>query len=223
MKKQREFEKKIRDDLQNALWKIFNKYKVLTISTNWRVLDKTYGEVGGRFLEDFLLSELNNHVQESGEFNIVKAYAPDGRRTMEDIIVEWEAKGFETQKLLISLKGHKAGSSSNPNLCSLQKTKAFYEDHPENTHFLLIILHYLPERIVDDGFHMSIQEVGTYHLKDLEERHFSLQTIGSGGQFLLTNIDKIKDQYRTYADFLDIVYKKESVWLEKKKNKKNES
>jgi len=60
-------------------------------------------------------------------------------------------------------------------------------------------------------------------LKDLEERHFSLQTIGSGGQFLLTNIDKIKDQYRTYADFLDIVYKKESVWLEKKKNKKSES
>jgi hypothetical protein len=70
---------------------------------------------------------------------------------------------------------------------------------------------------------MSIQEVGAYHLKDLEERHFSLQTIGSGGQFLLTNIDKIKDQYRTYADFLDIVYKKESVWLEKKKNKKSES
>jgi len=162
MKNQRQFEKQIRDDLQNALWKIFNKYKVLTISTNWRVLDKTYGEVGGRFLEDFLLSELNNHVQESGEFNIVKAYAPDGRRTMEDIIVEWKAKGFETQKLLISLKGHKAGSSSNPNLCSLQKTKVFYEDHPENTHFLLIILHYLPERIVDDGFHMSIQEVGTY-------------------------------------------------------------
>lgn len=57
MKSQRQFEKQIRDDLQNALWKIFNKYKVLTISTNWRVLDKTYGEVGGRFLEDFLLSE----------------------------------------------------------------------------------------------------------------------------------------------------------------------
>ena len=74
MKNQRQFEKQIRDDLQNALWKIFNKYKVLTISTNWRVLDKTYGEVGGRFLEDFLLSELNNHVQESGEFNIVKGH-----------------------------------------------------------------------------------------------------------------------------------------------------
>lgn len=119
---------------------------------------------------------------ESEEFNIVKVYAPDGRRTMEDIIVEWEAKGFETQKLLISLKGHKAGSLSNPNLCFLQKTKVFYEKYlDENTHFLLIILHYCPEKIVDDGFHMSIHEVDTYHLKDLEERHFSLQTIGSGG------------------------------------------
>jgi len=216
MMNQEDFEKQIRDDLKNALQKIFDKYKVLTISTNWRVLDKTYGEVGGRFLEDFLLSELKRNIDDISEYNIVDAYSPSGRRTMEDIIVEWKSKDSETQKLLISLKGHKSGSLSNPNLCSLQKTKSFYEKHPENSHLLLVVLHYIPERIVEDGFNMTIESVGMYHLKDLEERHFSLQTIGSGGQFLLTNIHKIKDEYRTERDFLDIVYKKEIVWLEKK-------
>lgn len=221
MMNQREIEKKVRKDLKNELQRIFDKYKVLTISTNWRVLDKTYGEVGGRFLEDFLLSELKRNMEEVSQHNIINAYAPEGRRTMEDIIVEWKSKDFpEPQKLLISLKGHKSGSKSNPNLCSLQKTKAFYENHPENVHLLLVILHYIPERIVEDGFHMTIESVGMYHLKDLEERHFSLQTIGSGGQFLLTNIDKIKDEYRGYEDFLDIVRRKEIVWLEKKMNKK---
>jgi hypothetical protein len=220
MKNQKNFEKQIREDLQNTLWEIFNKYKVLTISTNWRVLDKTYGEVGGRFLEDFLLSELNNHITQTDEFNIIKAYAPDGRRTMEDIIVEWQAQGTKTQKLLLSLKGHKSGSSSNPNLCSLQKTKLFYENHPADTHFILVVLHYIPERIVDDGFHMSIEGVDVCHLKDLEDKHFSLQTIGSGGQFLLANINNIKDKYRTYKDFLKLVYKKEFVWLEKRKTKR---
>ena len=94
------------------------------------------------------------------------------------------------------MKGHKAGSASNPNLVSLKKAKVFYTEHPKNTHFLLVVLHYLPERITKDGFYMHLQEAGVYHLKDLQEHHFSLQTIGTGGQFLLANIDNIQDTYK---------------------------
>lgn len=215
----RKLERAIRDDFRNALWEIFNKYKVLTISTNWQVLDKTYGEVGGRFLEDFLLSELKASIDEIQKYHIIDAYAPEGRRTMEDVIAEWGMPGIPRQKLLISLKGHKAGSASNPNLVSLQKAKAFYADHPENSHFLLVVLHYLPERIVRDGFLMQIQEVGVYHLKDLQERHFSLQTIGSGGQFLLSGIDNIQELYKTSHKFYDIICQKEVAWLERKRKK----
>lgn len=214
-----ELERAVRDDFRNALWEIFNKYKVLTISTNWQVLDKTCGEVGGRFLEDFLLSELKASIDEIQKYHIVDAYAPNGRRTMEDVIAEWEAPDIPRQKLLISLKGHRTGSASNPNLVSLKKAITFYADHPANSHFLLVVLHYSPERITRDGFHMHIQEVGVYHLKDLQEHHFSLQTVGSGGQFLLSGIDNIQESYKTPREFYDIVCQKEVAWLERKRKK----
>lgn len=126
MSAQQALEKRIRDDLHTALWHVFEKYHVLTISTNWQVLDKTYGEVGGRFLEDFLLSSLQTNLEELSAHNIVYASAPAGRRTMEDLVVEWELPAYPRQRLLVSIKGHRAGSASNPNLVSLQKAKAFY-------------------------------------------------------------------------------------------------
>ncbi|MBX3036035.1 MAG: hypothetical protein KF758_03895 [Anaerolineales bacterium] len=212
-------EKAIREDFKKLLWEIFKKYKVLTISTNWEVLDKTYGEVGGRFLEDFLLSGLKKHIGENGKYNVVDVYAPDGRRTMEDIIAEWEVPNIPRQKLLISIKGHKSGSQSSPNLVSLKKSKEFYAKHPENSHFILLVIHYVPERIVDDGFHMSIEEMDLFHLKDLEDRHFSLQTIGSGGQFLLNGINNIQESYRTAKDFYKLIVQKERIWLKRRINK----
>jgi len=221
MLSQQEIELSVRTDLRNALWFIFNKHKVLTISTNWEVLDKTYGEVGGRFLEDFLLSELKANIDKIQKHHIIDAYAPDGRRTMEDVIAEWEISSTPKQKLLISLKGHRAGSSSNPNLVSLKKAKTFFGDHPVNCHFILVILHYLPERITKDGFNMYIQEVGVYHLKDLHEHHFSLQTVGTGGQFLLSDIDNIQESYKTPQEFHDIICQKEIGWLERKRKRNN--
>ena len=83
-------ESAIRQDLSNALKTVFDKFKVLTITTNWEVHDKTYGEVGGRFLEDFLLAELKANLADIRQFHIVGAGAPQGRRTMEDVIAEWQ-------------------------------------------------------------------------------------------------------------------------------------
>ncbi len=217
-----ELEYAIRNDFRNALWTVFNKYKVLTISTNWQVLDKTYGEVGGRFLEDFLLSELKANLDSIRQHHIVEADAPNGRRTMEDVIAEWDFKPTPRQRLLISLKGHKVGSASNPNLVSLQKAKIFYANHPANTHFLLVVLHYMPERILQDGFTMSIQEVGVYHLKDLDEHHFSLQTIGSGGQFLLSGINNMRESYRTPEEFYNLIIQKERERHERQMKKRQE-
>jgi hypothetical protein len=199
----------IRRDVRQALKALFDKFKALTISTNWEVHDKTYGEVGGRFLEDFLLTALKANLAVLHPFHIVGAEAPAGRRTMEDVIADWQTGRRPRQRLLISLKGHKAGSASNPNLVSLQKAKAFYAAHPANTHFLLVVLHYLPERIVHDGFTMTIQDIDVYHLKDLADQHLSLQTVGAGGQFLLSGIDKIRDSYRTPDEFYQFVCRKE--------------
>lgn len=138
---------------------------------------------------------------------------------MEDIMAEWDTPNLHGQALLVSIKGHKAGSASNPNLVSRQKAKALYAKYPASSHFLVLILHYLPDNIDKDGFQMHIQEVGLFHLKDLEEHHFSLQTIRAGGQFLLRGIDNIQDSYRTPQAFYAIVCRKETVWLETKTNK----
>lgn len=213
MSAQQALEQRLRDDFHTALWHIFEKYSALTIRTNWQVLDKTYGEVGGRFLEDFLLSSLRANLDELAPHHIVHASAPAGRRTMEDLIVEWELPAYPRQRLLVSIKGHKAGSASNPNLVSLQKAKAFYAHPPENVHFLLVVVHYQPEKIANNGFHMHIQAIGVYHLKDLQERHLSLQTIGAGGQFLLNGIDDIQTIYRTPEAFYELLCRKETAWL----------
>ena len=66
---------------------------------------------------------------------------------------------------------------------------------------------------------MRIQEIGVFHLKDLQERHFSLQTIGTGGQFLLSGIDDIQEAYRTPEEFKEIVFQKEIEWRERKRNR----
>lgn len=212
------FEVGIRKDFTSLLQGISNRS--LRINTNWLALDKTYQELEEIFLEDFLLSELKKHIGTSGKYNIIDAYAPDGRRTMEDIIAEWEMPNMPRQKLLISIKGHKSGSQSSPNLVSLQKAKKFFYEHLENSHFILLVIHYQPERIVDDGFHMSIEEMDLFHLKDLEDRHFSLQTIGAGGQFLLNGINNVQESYRTAKDFYKMIVKKEKVWLKKKRKKR---
>ncbi|MCI0521129.1 MAG: hypothetical protein L0Z70_12855 [Chloroflexi bacterium] len=219
MTTEQELEHTIRDDFRRALWEIFHKYQALTISTNWEVLDKTYGEVGGRFLEDFLLSELKASIENIRKFHIIDAYAPAGRRTMEDVIAIWESSGLPQQQLWTSIKGHKVGSASNPNLVSLKKAKTFYTDHPKNCHFLLVLLHYHPTRIVHDGFTMEIQEIGVYHLKDLHESHFSLQTVGAGGQFLLRDIGNIREAYKTAPEFYGFLCREEVAWLDKKKRR----
>lgn len=213
----KDFEHRIRNDLYKALLGVFDQHKTLTISTNWQVLDKTYGEVGGRFLEDFLLSELNHKVDILSRYNIIRVDAPDGRRTMEDLIAVWEIENIPEQRLLISIKGHREGSASNPNLVSLQKAKNFYSNHPNHTHFFLLVIHYSPERIPQDGFHMTIQRIDLCLLKDLEEKHLSLQTVGAGGQFLLSHIDHIQSVHRTPAEFYEIICQKENLWRSRRR------
>jgi hypothetical protein len=80
----------------------------------------------------------------------------------------------------------------------------------------------MPERILQDGFTMSIQEVGVYHLKDLDEHHFSLQTIGSGGQFLLSGINNMREAYRTPEEFYNLIIQKERERLERQMKKRQE-
>ncbi len=216
MTTQQELESRIRNNFHQALWEVFNKYKVLTIKTNWQVRDKTYGEVGGRFLEDFMLSAFVDSLDDIRKYSIVNAYPPRGRRTMEDLIVEWQMSESPRQRLLISVKGHKLDTASNPNLVSLRKAKSFYLNHPKDTHVILIVAHYLTERIAKDGFRMQIQRIDVCHLKDLLQNHLSLQTIGAGGQFLLCSIDNIQTKYRTPQEFYNLICEKEKNWLERR-------
>jgi len=101
----------------------------------------------------------------------------------------------------------------------LQKAKSFYSNHPDNTHFILLVLDYLPERIEKNGFHITIQDVRVYHLKDLDAKHLSLQTIGAGGQFLLRGIEDMKETYRTPQQFYGLVCRKESSWRKKRRRR----
>ena len=66
---------------------------------------------------------------------------------------------------------------------------------------------------------MQMQEIGIFHLKDLQERHFSLQTIGTGGQFLLSGIDNIQETHRSPEEFYEIISRKEIEWQERKRSR----
>jgi len=198
----------------------------LEVKTNWPLVQKTYSEVGGRFIEDFFLRHGPTIVAEKYQqkvyfHNVVKAYAPPGRRTIEDIVFEWSNPKIikDRQILLISVKGHQKDIPSYPNLASLQKTTSFYSNSANrNKHIIVTYCTFtvepLPYNGSYNGFIMKFdkKDIDGFHLKNLSEKNIDFENIEEEHQIILCDSQNIKITYRTREKFIKLLTTKVNLW-----------
>lgn len=218
------------------LSKIFSlalKDKELKISFNWNVSEKTVSEIGGRLIEDFILTSLPeaiNHKTKDFSGSFIKCSIPDSARSMEDLSFNWVAPNGETNiALLVDVKGHnETKSGSRPNLASIRKCKEFYKKN-ENKELWIFYCRYTPivKKELTDSYitykieEASFEEKGIFLLRSLSDNNMDPANIGSGGQILfarennITLVDRSRDEM---LEFLDLL----SVKLEDLSNSKKE-
>jgi len=190
----------------------------LKISFNWEVSDKTISEIGGRLIEDYILTSLPKKIGVTirgmqGRFE--KCHIPESQRAMEDIAFTWVSPdGSETVDLLIDVKGHnELKKGSRPNLASIRKCKDFYTSN-EKKELWIFYCRYTPVskvcesttnisyKIEDESFH----EKGMFLLRRLSDRNMDPADIGSGGQILFAReheIELIDRSRENMVEFLD--------------------
>lgn len=77
--------------------------QALQLHASWKVSGRAISEIGGRLIEDFVLSKLpqyfNRHL---GSWDSVKCHVPDSGRAVEDISVTFN-RGQTSTRLLIDV------------------------------------------------------------------------------------------------------------------------
>jgi hypothetical protein len=213
----KEILKQASDDLIK-LFSLALKGKELKITFNWGVSEKTVSEIGGRLIEDFILTSLPNELENelvnfSGTFT--QCNIPESQRAMEDIGFSWLASDGKTSiELLVDVKGHnETKTGSRPNLASIRKCKEFYSK-PENEELWIFYCRYTPtvdnkstdtkiSYKIEDG---SFTDNGMFLLRSLSDRNMDPANIGSGGQILFArenNITLIDRDRKGMLEFLD--------------------
>ncbi|NQT71258.1 MAG: hypothetical protein HQ553_00640 [Chloroflexi bacterium] len=228
----------------NDLIKLFSsalKGSELKISFNWEVSEKTVSEIGGRPIEDYILTslpnELNNEVEGlSGTFT--NCTVPKSQRAMEDIGFTWlSPDGKKSIELLIDVKGHnETKTGSRPNLASIRKCREFYTAS-DKKELWIFYCRYTPKvdgssintnisYKLEDG---SFEEKGLFLLRRLSDNNMDPADIGSGGQILFAReheIELIDRDRGNMVKFLDsltdhLLKLRENRKQKKKTNLKN--
>ncbi len=190
----------------------------LNISFNWEVSDKTISEIGGRLIEDYILTSLPKKMGakiEGIQGTFEKCHIPESQRAMEDIAFTWiSPSGDRSIDLLIDVKGHnELKSGSRPNLASIRKCRDFYTSS-EKKELWIFYCRYTPVtnlcesntsisyRIEDESF----DDRGMFLLRRLSDRNMDPADIGSGGQILFAReheIELIDRSRQNMINFLD--------------------
>jgi hypothetical protein len=213
--------KEILELATNDLIRLFSsalKGGELKISFNWGISEKMVSEIGGRLIEDYILTslpnELNNEVEGLlGTFT--HCTVPRSQRAMEDIGFTWLSPDGKTAiELLIDVKGHnETKTGSRPNLASIRKCREFY-DSSDKKELWIFYCRYTPEidgsssntnisyKIEDESF----EGKGLFLLRRLSDKNMDPADIGSGGQILFAReheIELIDRDRGTMVKFLD--------------------
>jgi hypothetical protein len=213
--------KEILEIATQDLIKLFSlalKGKELKISFNWCVSEKTVSEIGGRLIEDFILTSLPTELEVefdgfAGSFT--DCNIPESQRAMEDIAFSWLSPDGQTSiELLIDVKGHnETKTGSRPNLASIRKCKEFYESD-ENRELWIFFCRYTPKvetQLTDTNISYKIEDGsfsnnGMFLLRHLSDQNMDPANIGSGGQILFArenNITLINRDRQGMLEFLD--------------------
>ena len=201
----------------------------LNISFNWEVSDKTVSEIGGRLIEDYILTALPKKMDvhiEGVRGRFEKCHIPKSQRAMEDIAFTWVSpNGEQTIDLLIDVKGHnELKKGSRPNLASIRKCRDFYSSC-EKKELWIFYCRYTPVTTVSESNtdisytieDESFGDRGMFLLRRLSDRNMDPADIGSGGQILFAREYEIELVDRSREDMIEFL---ELLTLHIKKLKK---
>jgi hypothetical protein len=199
--------------------------KDLTMSFSWELEYKAIGEIGGRLLEDFFVSKLeeenNNqdfiifepvHARALGDVKcIFKHYQKEFifyidikcnyLRMRERTFEYYQKKGIKKKK----------PGQSHPNIMSVEKLKTFVEDDEHiNSDIAMLFIKYDIDK-TNQSFEFKIdpqlEQKCLFLLRDIGDDYFDVGNLGKG-QVQMSKLDRLEFTTRGKREFLDIVLQK---------------
>lgn len=222
-------------EIRNA-WKEFIKQfnkifsesltsKELSMSFSWELEYKAIGEIGGRLLEDFFVSKL----EEANSKQDLIFFEPVHARAMGDIkclfshnqkkfvyyidikcsYLKMRERTFEYYQKK-NIKKNKPGQS-HPNIISVEKLKTFVEDEEHvNSDIAMLFIKYDIEKTSDKFLFKvdsNLEQKCLFLLRDIGDNFFDVGNLGKG-QVQMSKLDKLEFTTRGKKEFLEIVLQK---------------
>ena len=222
-------------EIRNA-WKEFIKQfnkifsesltsKELSMSFSWELEYKAIGEIGGRLLEDFFVSKL----EEANSKQDLIFFEPVHARAMGDIkclfshnqkkfvyyidikcsYLKMRERTFEYYQKK-NIKKNKPGQS-HPNIMSVEKLKTFVEDEEHvNSDIAMLFIKYDIEKTSDKFLFKvdsNLEQKCLFLLRDIGDNFFDVGNLGKG-QVQMSKLDKLEFTTRGKKEFLEIVLQK---------------
>ncbi len=199
--------------------------KDLTMSFSWELEYKAIGEIGGRLLEDFFVSKLEEE-NDKQDFII---FEPVHARALGDVkcIFKHDQKEFifyidikcnylrmrERTFEYYQKKGikKKKPGQSHPNIMSVEKLKTFVEDEEhKNSDIAMLFIKYDIVK-TNQSFEFKIdpqlEQKCLFLLRDIGDDYFDVGNLGKG-QVQMSKLDRLEFKTRGKREFLEIVLQK---------------
>tara|TARA_B100000609_G_C17136422_1_gene393052 strand:- start:195 stop:935 length:741 start_codon:yes stop_codon:yes gene_type:complete len=199
--------------------------KDLSMSFSWELEYKAIGEIGGRLLEDFFVSKLEEE-NDKQDFII---FEPVHARALGDVkcIFKHDQKEFifyidikcnylrmrERTFEYYQKKGikKKKPGQSHPNIMSVEKLKTFVEDEEhKNSDIAMLFIKYDIVK-TNQSFEFKIdpqlEQKCLFLLRDIGDDYFDVGNLGKG-QVQMSKLDRLEFKTRGKREFLEIVLQK---------------
>ena len=199
--------------------------KDLSMSFSWELEYKAIGEIGGRLLEDFFVSKLEEE-NDKQDFII---FEPVHARALGDVkcIFKHDQKEFifyidikcnylrmrERTFEYYQKKGikKKKPGQSHPNIMSVEKLKTFVEDeeHKNSDIAMLFIKYDIVKTNQSFVFKIDpqLEQKCLFLLRDIGDDYFDVGNLGKG-QVQMSKLDRLEFKTRGKREFLEIVLQK---------------
>lgn len=192
----------------------------LSLSVSHPIGHKTVSEVGGRFIEDYVIASLESIFENDNQYTV----HPTSSRSLGDFVVEEQQSiphriyfDVKAQHLTIREKTYelykekqidaKKPGESHPNLISFDKARNFYSDTSRSKEDIaFVMIHYDPV-IIGKEVKFNLQPLNLdsiFLLRDIGDQNLSFGNLGKG-QVQLKRIGDIQLKRRSKKEFINFV------------------
>jgi hypothetical protein len=192
----------------------------LFLECSFQIGHKTISEIGGRFLEEYILLAIKNSFHNDSKYELGSLSS----RSLGDFVIRSKDEAscavyFDVKAQHLSIRDRtlehyklnnikqKKPGESHPNLISYQKAIEFYTDQSKKNNDIAMILVKYDPTIINGKTNFNIKELESESivlLRDLGEKNLSYGDLGKG-QIQLSRINTIEVLSRSKHDFVKLI------------------